>query len=85
MAFEIQKSTERVNIYGTWYDIRQPTVKEAREISKQVKDKPEDDALGDMVSYVATLGVPKDVLESMETKHFLKLVTYLAEGSKKND
>ncbi len=81
--FEVQKTTEKVKIYGEWYEVKQPTVKDAITMTKKSKEAPTEEALVEMAEYVSSLGIPKEVINEMETDHFIQLVQYLTQGSKK--
>lgn len=88
MAFEVQRTKETVKIYGTAYDIKQPTVKDAIEMSKKalIAEKNPDQsvvALEGLRDWVSSLGIPAQVIADMETKHFLSLVEYITLDPKK--
>lgn len=80
-----EKSKVKVKIYGREYDVEAPTVKQVIEINKAMKGHKDDDiAVTDlMIDFVSKLGIPKEMLESLEIHHFNKLVEGLV-GSKKN-
>lgn len=77
MAFEIQRTKVKVNIYGTWYELRSPIVKEALDMAEMSKTK-KDEGGRELVDYVESLGLPRDVIEGMEQEHFLSLLEYLS-------
>lgn len=90
MAFEVQRTKETVTIYGEAFEVRQPTVGDAIAMQKKAKTAgSEEVALEEMRQWAYTLVKPAErdkwaaAVDDMETTHFLSLVEYLAQGSKK--
>lgn len=77
-----KKTVYKVGIYGKEYDLRKPTVKEAEQMRKAVKAAGDEPQLEIFSKFLAHLGLPQDVVESMEMDHFVKLTEFLLAGKK---
>lgn len=79
---EFKKSELLVNIYGVEYKLAKPTFAQARDLSRNIKSKGEEDSFDIICEHLASLGLSKEVVESMESEHVLALCEHLS--AKKN-
>lgn len=85
LAFEVSKKTVyKVKIYEQVYEIRKPVVKDASVLSSFKEESSDEKKLEKTMDLLASLGLPKDVSQSMEIDHFTQLVQKLFGELKKN-
>lgn len=84
--FEIsEQPKEKIKIYGVEYSVSRPSVAQVRLITEFSKgtDSNSVEAVDALIEFVSGLGIPKDVIESLEIKHLTALMEHLV-GAKKN-
>lgn len=72
----------KADIYGKEVTISFPTVKQVQEYSLKVNKQGEEEAAELLLGFLANLGLPKDVAESMESEHLQQLVENLMPAKK---
>jgi len=101
VSFEVKRSVERVCLYGTWFTLRQQTVRDARTAAQKAKEKLSDDqAFFESLELLSGLAVKdetfktdeeaqkafRESLEQMELEHYVELSKHLASAfSKKKE
>lgn len=75
MQFKRENKTDvKVNIYGADYAMRMPSVREKQELIKTLESAKSQSELFDyQKKFIEGLGLPMDVIESMEFDHFDEL------------
>lgn len=79
---EFNRTKLKVRIYGQEVDLTPPTFGQARDLQKKMAEN--GDSLELMVEYLKGLGLPEEVLMSMEAQHVNKLVEHLNQPEKKS-
>lgn len=84
MELVLEKKALKITIYGKPYAVSKPTVKQIQMFSKDI------DAMSDVQKFerskalVTELGIPNDVLDSLEIEHFEAIMSALTNHGKKN-
>ncbi len=69
-----QKTKVKVDLYGTEYEMRMPSVLEREELIKQIDDATKASQLYSLQKdFVCSLGLPLEVINEMEDDHFNEL------------
>lgn len=85
MDFTIpEKKSVKIKIYGKDYHITKPTLKMVKHLDKKSRDANEDEKLDIMESYLCKVGIPKEVLDSMEMGHIEDLIKFVSGSTAKN-
>lgn len=69
-----------VEVDGTTYELTKPTVAMKQDLSLKLnsKDAKAPNTTDCLVSFVASLGLPKEVIESMDEDNFIELVEFIS-------
>jgi len=80
---EFKRRELRVNVYGSDYNLKFPTVKQSQDYASKVKDMNESEATEALLDFIDGLGLPKDVSSDMESEHLTTLIQALVPNKKK--
>lgn len=72
-----EKKTFKLSIYGQSFKMTKPTVSQAEELDKLVKDASDNDKLLAMRQVFDKLGMPMDFTKDMALDDFSKLVDFM--------
>ena len=77
MGLEIKKMTKTVTIYGTKYEVRNPSVKMSTNFQEKKKGLSEEEQLPVFVSFLSQCGIPEAVLYELDIEAFNELAKHL--------
>ena len=86
LDFEVkQREVIRIGIYGDVHELHNPSVDEMESFHKKLKasENEDEESMDVMKSFVAAMGLPKDVCKTMEFKVFSDLCEFLTSSKKK--
>lgn len=78
-----QKTEVEADIYGTVYNLRRPTVKEAQDYANKAKKATDEEQVDFLIEMLSDCGLPNDVSQSMEPDHLVQLMNTLIPSKKK--
>jgi hypothetical protein len=81
-VLEFKKSVLKFTLDGKEYEVKFPTIKAVQAFQAKAKEKAEDD-LGLTIEFLSSLGLDKEVCETLEITHLTAILTALTD-SKKN-
>ena len=85
MTFTIpEKKATTIKIYGNDYQIVKPTLKMVKSLDKKTKDASDDEKLEVMECWLADVGIPRHVLDTMEMGHIEDLIKFVSGSHQKN-
>lgn len=83
MSLKFERSKVSVEIYGEKLELRKPTFGESVELSKKIKENGgEENSTEIIMQFLESLGLPKQLLQSMEAEHVVTLLEHIS-GKKK--
>lgn len=72
---ELVKTELKIKIYGNEYSVRKPTVKDTFEYRKSFNElKTEEEQTLALIDYLSRLGIPTEVVESLEVDHLFEIL-----------
>lgn len=83
MEFKVQKKSIKVTVGEQSYDLSLPSVAQSKKIKKDLEEVEAGGAVEVMADYVASLGLPKEVVDSLDYDTFLELYSFI-HNPKKN-
>lgn len=66
-----------VDIYGKSFELSKPTVAQANMMRKKMKGLEEGQDIDLMIDFMSMLGMPKEIIDSLEVEHFQTLVEFV--------
>lgn len=83
MEFKVEKKSIRVSIGEQKYDVRVPSVLEQKEVQRKIKEAGNEGSIDVMANHLADLGLPADVVSSLDVDTFLDLYEFIHMPKKK--
>lgn len=85
MEFKLEaRAKTTIDIYGSQYEVSKPRVGQIDLLNEDLKKVSNDsDKIKVMIHFIASLGIPEDVVTNLEMDHFTELCEYLASSKKK--
>lgn len=84
MDLQFNKTIYKINFYGSEYEMRKPTVRETVNFQKTLASlQSEDEKLLGLMDFFISLGLPKEIVESMQIDHIVELSEKLSASDKK--
>lgn len=83
MEFKVEKKSIRVIIGDSTHEMKVPSVMQHVKVRKDIAAAKPEDSIVVMAEYLTMLGLPKEVVESLDSDTFLDLYTFI-HSSKKN-
>lgn len=73
---KFQKSELKIDIYGQEVTLSFPTIMQLKELDKKATKKGADE-IGESISFLEKLGLPKHIAEELEPQHFKDIIEAL--------
>lgn len=84
MELQFKRTVYKINLYGTDYEMRKPTVREIVDFQKSLKDtNTDDDKVEGLTKFFVSLGLKEDAISEMQMDHMVQLSEVLAAIDKK--
>lgn len=83
MEFKVEKKSIRLIIDEQTYEMKVPSVMQHMKIRKDIAAASPEDSIQIMADYLISLGLPKEVVESLDNDTFLDLYTFAHSSKKK--
>ena len=83
MEFKVEKKSIRLTIGDQSFEMKVPSVMQHMDVREKITSAKPEDSIKIMAEYLVGLGLPKDIVDSLDYDTFLDLYTFV-HSSKKN-